>query len=176
MTQNIAELKEGINTLVTEYEKLDAGINEYTSGVAQIVAGYSQVANGCTTLVKGNLELAEGSSQLYEGITEMLSGIVEFYEATGSLKDGTGELRDKTSGMDTQISDKIDEMLESITGGDGETVSFVSEKNTNVEAVQFVIQTEAVEIEIVEPVPATLPAIPSLKVREKDVDKVTEYG
>ncbi|MGN0406136.1 MAG: hypothetical protein ACI4F1_12990 [Bariatricus sp.] len=180
LTQNMAELKAGINTLVTEYQKLDTGINEYTSGVAQIVAGYSQVADGCTTLVKGSSELVEGSSQLYEGTTEMLSGIVEFYEATGSLKDGTGqldegvaellagiaelnsgagelkdgtgELRDKTSGMDTQISDKIDEMLESITGGGGETVSFVSEKNTNVEAVQFVIQTEAVEIEEVEAV------------------------
>lgn len=175
LVQNMSELKAGINTLVTEYGKLDTGINEYTSGVAQIVAGYSQVANGCTTLVKGSSELAEGSSQLYEGTTEMLSGIVEFYEATGSLKDGTGqldegvaellagitelnsgagelkdgtgELRDKTAGMDTQISDKIDEMLENITGGEGETVSFVSEKNTNVEAVQFVIQTEAVEIE-----------------------------
>ena len=40
-----------------------------------------------------------------------------------------------------KISDKIDELLESITGGDRDIVSFVSEKNTNVNAVQFVIQS-----------------------------------
>ena len=39
-------------------------------------------------------------------------------------------------------------MIESITGGNTEVVSFVSEKNTNVDEVQFVIQTEAIEIEI----------------------------
>lgn len=37
-------------------------------------------------------------------------------------------------------------MIKSITGGDGDIVSFVSEKNINIVAVQFVIQTEAVEI------------------------------
>ena len=47
--------------------------------------------------------------------------------------------------MDTQISDEIDSMTSSITGGDGETASFVSDKNTNVDSVQFVIKTAAIE-------------------------------
>ena len=136
----MTELKAGISTLVSEYEKLDTGINEYTSGVAQIVAGYSQVSNGSISLVKGSSELAAGTNNLYEGTTDLLSGITE-------LKDGTGELCDKTSGMDTEISDKIDQMMESITGGDLKTVSFVSDKNVNVDAVQFVIQTEAITLE-----------------------------
>ena len=55
-------------------------------------------------------------------------------------------MRDETDGMDTQITDKIDEMVNGITGGDYEPVSFVSDKNTNVKAVQFVIQTESVHI------------------------------
>lgn len=41
-------------------------------------------------------------------------------------------------------------MIAGITGDNTEVVSFVSEKNTNVESVQFVIQTEAIEVEIVE--------------------------
>lgn len=175
MFGDIVELKTGINMLVTEYEKLDDGINAYTSGVAQIVAGYSQISGGSASLVKGSFQLATGSEDLYDGTAELLSGIEEFYRATGSLKDGTGqldegvaelltgiaelnsgvgelkegtgELRDKTSGMDTEISDKIDEMLDSIMGADSETVSFVSDKNTNVDAVQFVIQTEAITLE-----------------------------
>ncbi|MDY5986633.1 MAG: hypothetical protein SPJ81_06720 [Lachnoclostridium sp.] len=140
LVQNVTELKAGISTLVSEYEKLDTGINEYTSGVAQIVAGYSQVSNGSISLVKGSSELAAGTNNLYEGTTDLLSGITE-------LKEGTGELCDKTSGMDTEISDKIDQMMESITGGDLKTVSFVSDKNVNVDAVQFVIQTEAITLE-----------------------------
>ena len=47
--------------------------------------------------------------------------------------------------MDGEISEKIDEMLEGITGGGAETVSFVSEKNTEVDSVQFIIRTEAIE-------------------------------
>lgn len=47
--------------------------------------------------------------------------------------------------MDTQISDEIDSMTASLSGGDGDAVSFVSEKNTNVDSVQFVIKTAAIE-------------------------------
>ena len=36
-------------------------------------------------------------------------------------------------------------MIASISGGDGESVSFVSDKNTDVNAVQFVIKTSAIE-------------------------------
>ena len=51
----------------------------------------------------------------------------------------------KTEGMDTEVEDKIDEMINSISGGSSETVSFVSAKNESVEAVQFVIKTAAIE-------------------------------
>lgn len=178
MLSQVSELKAGINTLVAEYEKLDSGINEYTGGVSQIVAGYSQIRKGSSDLVNGSAQLVSGSDSLYSGTAELLHGIVEFYDATGTLKDGTGQLdegvaellvgiselydgtgelkegtgqlRDETDGMDTEISDKIDEMLASFTGEDFEAVSFVSEKNTNIDSVQFVIQTEAVEVEEVE--------------------------
>ena len=79
-----------------------------------------------------------------------MTGIVDLYDGTGELKDGTTTMREETSGMDTEISDKIDELLESITGGDRDIVSFVSEKNTNVNAVQFVIQSQAIEVSEVE--------------------------
>ncbi|MDY2813252.1 MAG: hypothetical protein SOU03_04725 [Dorea sp.] len=175
MMYQMSELAEAVDTLVEEYQKLDNGINEYTNGVAEIVAGYFLLSQGSSSLAAGSSQLVNGSSNLYDGTTELLSGIVEFYNATGTLKDGTGqldegvaelltgiaelnegagtlkdgtgELREKTSGMDTQITDKIDEMLDSITGGDSETVSFVSEKNTNVDSVQFVIKTDEIEVE-----------------------------
>lgn len=170
----MSQLSQAVSQLVTEYEKLDVGINQYTEGVAEILAGYGQLTEGSTALLEGSGSLAEGSQTLYKGTSELLEGITEFYEATGSLKDGTGkldegvaklltgiitlqdgtkelqdgtkELYDETSDMDTKVSDQIDELLETISGKDGETVSFVSPKNTEVESVQFVIRTNSIEI------------------------------
>ena len=178
LAYKLTELSTAINTLVTEYEKLDSGINAYTEGVSEILAGYSQVSDGATKLVTGSGTLKNGTETLYSGTSDLLSGIVEVYNGTGTLTDGTGTLdegvaklltgivdlydgtgelkdgtttmREETSGMDTEISDKIDELLESITGGDRDIVSFVSEKNTNVNAVQFVIQSQAIEVSEVE--------------------------
>lgn len=175
MTYKLSELSAAINTLVTEYEKLDTGIITYTDGVAEIVAGYSELSSGAARLVDGSSSLKTGTETLYNGTGELLSGIVEIYDGTGALKDGTGELdegvaelligisqlydgtgelkegtgtlREETEGMDTQISDKIDELLDSVTGGNMEIVSFVSSDNTNINSVQFVIQTEAIEID-----------------------------
>ena len=47
--------------------------------------------------------------------------------------------------MDTQVQEQIDEILASIGGEETETVSFVSGKNKNVNSVQFVMKTEAIE-------------------------------
>jgi putative membrane protein len=53
-------------------------------------------------------------------------------------------MRDESSGFDDVISNKVDDILSGITGGDFELGSFVSEKNTQVESVQFVIKTAGV--------------------------------
>lgn len=135
----VQQLADGVNQLVTEYGKLDKGVNDYTEGVAKVIAGYSQI-------VTGTSDLLSGSGELRDGTAELVNSIAELYDGTSQLKDGTGQMRDETDGMDTKITDKIDEMVNGITGGDYEPVSFVSDKNTNVKAVQFVIQTESVQI------------------------------
>ena len=173
MLTQMGELKSGISTLTEQYDLLDDGINQYTEGVGKILEGYGQVSDGAEQLLDGSGQLVTGSRDLYDGTVDMLEGIVEFYDATGTLRDGTGELdegvadllagiitlndgaqemkdgtvemRDKTDGMDTKITDQIDEMIDNITGGDHETTSFVSEKNTNIQSVQFVIKTDPIE-------------------------------
>lgn len=47
--------------------------------------------------------------------------------------------------MDEQVGDEIDSMVSSISGNNEQTHSFISDKNTNVTSVQFVIKTEAIE-------------------------------
>ncbi len=61
------------------------------------------------------------------------------------MQDGTKEFYDKTYDMDTQIRDQIDDTLAEISGSDAPVVSFVSDKNENVDSVQFVIKTDAIE-------------------------------
>ena len=48
--------------------------------------------------------------------------------------------------MDAKVQTEIDNMISSLTGGNGKTKSFVSDKNTNVTAVQFVISTDPVKV------------------------------
>ena len=59
-------------------------------------------------------------------------------------------MRNATSGMDIEIYKKVDEILAGISGNYDKTVSFVSDKNTNVSAVQFVLKTDAIDISEVE--------------------------
>lgn len=124
LAKDMTTLKGGIDKLVENYDALDSGIGEYTEAVNTITTGYSKICGGAITLVKG-------TSQLYVG--------------TQSMSEGTGTFRSETSGLQDEIDDKLDAVIDSFTGGDYEVKSFVSEKNTNVASVQFVIQTSSVK-------------------------------
>ena len=73
--------------------------------------------------------------------TNLATPARNFHSGALKLKDGTSELRSETDGMNDKISGKIDEMLDSITGGDEPIVLFTSDKNTDIDSVQFVIKT-----------------------------------
>lgn len=145
LSVNVSKLNAAVTQLTQMYGQLDGGIGEYTDGVAQIVAAYSQIADGTYSLVSGSKSLAAGSDTLKQGTKDMYSGIVTLDDGAKQLNDGTKEFYEQTDGMDTKIEDTVNEMLDSISGGDSEIVSFVSDKNTEVKAVQFVIKTAAIE-------------------------------
>ena len=142
---DMSTLKTGIDTLVENYETLDAGISQYTDGVASIVAGYSQLTDGMSSLTSGSKNLLAGAGTLKDGTADLYAGMETLYNGTVTLSDGTEEFYEKTSDMDTQVEDSIDTMIDSISGSGVDVVSFVSDKNKNVESVQFVIQTAAIE-------------------------------
>lgn len=145
MVVKLSALSGGIDELVTNYALLDSGINEYTGGVAQLAARYTQIVDGVSALASGSKTLLSGSGELKNGAGELYDGIVAYCDGVSELADGTNELYTKTDGMDTQVQEQIDEILASIGGEETETVSFVSDKNTNVNSVQFVMKTAAIE-------------------------------
>ena len=61
------------------------------------------------------------------------------------LKSGMSQFRQQASGLDAQVSDAVDEMVSSVTGEDVEVKSFVSNKNAEINSVQFVLKTKAIE-------------------------------
>lgn len=108
------------------------------------VATVSAAAAGAGSLKLNMDTLYSSTGKLKLSVGELRDAVGELYDGTGELTNGTSEFVDQTSDMDTQISDEIDSMTNSFSG-DGDTISFVSEKNTHVNAVQFVIKTAAIE-------------------------------
>ena len=118
----------------------------FYSGVVEYTGAVGSAAEGANTLLSGVNTLSNGTTELQDGVEDLHTAVGELYDGTGELTDGTGEFKDKTDGMDTQVDDQIDSMISSISGGDGAVISFVSDKNTNVQAVQFIIKTAAIEL------------------------------
>lgn len=126
LASNMSKLKSGIDKLNSNYSTFDSGISQYASTVKSITDGYSSVCEGA-------LNLVDGTSALYKGTKNMVNG--------------TNQFSNKASVLEDNVNEEIDSMLDEYTGSDYKTVSFTSDKNTDVTAVQFVIQTKAIEKE-----------------------------
>ena len=170
---NMTALTNHVNTLVAEYRRLDDSTDSFATAMAEVVIAYGEIVNGSALLaasgtdlkagaaslrqgagdlLDGIVELSDGAAALQNGsvllnngVSELLSGIAKIYNGSSQLEDGTSTFRDETQGMDSTITHQIDDMLAQITGENVAVSSFVAEENTNVDAVQFVIRTAAIE-------------------------------
>ncbi|OIJ09370.1 hypothetical protein BKP35_17050 [Anaerobacillus arseniciselenatis] len=122
----LSELKEGIALLSNNYGEFHSGLVSYTDGVSQLADAYNEIDSGFD-------ELAQGTSELESGV--------------GELYDGTEELADETKDLPEKMQEEINEMMDEFNTSDFEPVSFVSPKNTNINSVQFILKTEAIERE-----------------------------
>ena len=102
---------------------------------------------GLTQLQEGVNTLSSGASVFETGISSLAEGSQDLDEGAGEMKGGTEEFKTETADIDTEIENKVEEMVQEFSGEDYVPVSFVSEKNTNVEAVQFAFQTDPIQIE-----------------------------
>lgn len=138
--QGTQELVKGTQSLKDGAGTLSAGTESLLNGALSLQSGAGQLADNTLTLQNGSKSLAEGAAALKDGTKEMKEG-------TKELSDGTDEFQSETADLDTKISDKISDTIDDMTGKDVETVSFVSEKNTNIESVLFVIKTPVIQKE-----------------------------
>jgi putative membrane protein len=122
------------------------GLQAYMDGVAQLGRGASELTKGISEFRSSTATIQSSANELYKAGAELNQALKKLRDGLASYKEGTEELRKGTSDMDSEIQNKLDEMLEQMTGKGEKTVSFVSEKNTNVSSVQFVLKTAAIRL------------------------------
>ena len=150
ITNKISEVVSKISEAAGEVLKLKGqldGYKQFYDGLLNYTGHVSEATVGAKNLKTNMGVLYSNTTKLKTSVGELNDAVNKLYGGTNDLADGTSEFVDKTSDMDSQISDEIDSMISSITSSDAKIESFVSDKNTNVEAVQFVIKTEAIEKE-----------------------------
>ena len=135
----ITDLKEQLDSYGVFYQ----GLLSYTSATSEITEGAFTLQGGLDTLYTNTNVLSTSVVELNTATEKLSDGAKE-------LSDGTGTFAKETSGMDKEVSDEIDALITTIAGADTEVISFVSEENTDVKAVQFVIKTDAIQVEEVE--------------------------
>lgn len=132
-SKSVSQADEGADALAESYADFDKAIRSLSGQLEDVdLSQLGKLADGAEALAEGSGSLKSGSSALSEG--------------SGSLSVGTGELNSQTSGMSEKAGEEIDSVLSGISGTGEAVKSFVSEKNTNVKAVQFVIKNEAITL------------------------------
>ncbi len=148
---NIPDLA-AVKTQLDQTIAFTDGVKQYTQAVAQLSDGAGQISAGAGSVADAAASLSSGAQTLYESADALNKAAAKVRDGMKDYKDGTAQLSDETSDMDTKIDGQIDGILSSILGQDTAPGSFVSAKNTNILAVQFLMKTEAIRIPEVEKV------------------------
>ena len=146
LANGIGQLADGTNQLQSGVSELNDGGWELADGTKDLQSGVSDLADGVKELTDASDDLKDGSGQLADGTGDLLDGTQDLVDGVGELKDGTDEFKDKSSDIDTQIDEEVDKVINNFSGSDFTPLSFVSEKNTNVNLVQFVMKTDGIKM------------------------------
>lgn len=123
---NLADLTDGLSQLTSEYQTFHNGLVQYTDGVGELATSYQGLNSGTKDLANGTSELSDGVSDLH---------------------DGTTELQKETSDLPDQLKSEIDILMEEFDYSGFKPTSFVSKENEKVGVIQFVLQTESIELD-----------------------------
>ena len=146
LANGIGQLADGTNQLQSGVSELNDGGWELADGTKDLQSGVSDLADGVKELTDASDDLKDGSGQLADGTGDLLDGTQDLVDGVGELKDGTDEFKDKSSDIDTQIDEEVDKVINNFSGSDFTPLSFVSDKNTNVNLVQFVMKTDGIKM------------------------------
>jgi X-X-X-Leu-X-X-Gly heptad repeat protein len=118
------QLADALSALAAGYTSFHEGLTAYAGGVDSLAAAYGQVSGGISGLADGAHALADGAARFHEGVS-----------ALGA----------ETEDMPAQAEQSVKDLLALYGGSDFTPVSFVSPRNGNTNAVQFVIKLAGIE-------------------------------
>jgi len=124
ISEQMDTLKNGLSVLASQYGEFNSGLSSYAGGIDELSKSYGNFHSGVSSYLDGTGKIKDGAAE---------------------LSDGMGQFADGISDMPTQIQDTIDEIAGSFSGEGYKAVSFIDEKNENVNSVQFIISTKDIE-------------------------------
>ncbi|MDE5413188.1 YhgE/Pip domain-containing protein [Alkalihalobacterium chitinilyticum] len=145
MSGHLSGIANEVGAGMANMEGLD-GLKKLEEGLAQLSANYGEFHSGLVSYTNGVGKLADAYAEIHSGIGELADGTTALESGVNELADGTDELADATSDLPDQLQEEVDAMLAEFDKSDFDPVSFVSPDNRNVEYVQFILKTEAIEI------------------------------
>ena len=156
VNQGAQALSDGAATLDENYAVFDAGIRQLATTLTDMVGNLSLLTDAINTLAGQYPELDNGISAYTGAVGQLQAGAAQLAEGAAQLAAGTQELYTQTNGLGE--NDQLNSLLSMLTDK-GQAESFVSAENTEVEAVQFALQTEGITPEAapVEEEPAAAP-------------------
>jgi putative membrane protein len=149
--ENYALVLDGNDALASVKAQLDGavgftqGLQAYLDGVTQLALGAQGISDGLTQLNAAQQLLAQSSTQLVQAAQQLNGAIAQLRQGLATYKKGTAAFEGETADLDERIATEIDTLINQVSGNGDPVMSFVSEKNTGITAVQFVLRTAAIE-------------------------------
>lgn len=128
-------------TVAEQYEK------QISNSMKELKNGLSALEAGTATLRKAYTKMDTGISTLTSNIQTISKSYGEINNGIQKVTTGTTTLNNETKDMDGKIEEKMEEMKAKFKNEDFKPVSYVSEQNTKVEAVQFIIKVKGIQKE-----------------------------
>lgn len=162
VTDQIAAAVEASGSAAASIVSLKSQLDNYSvfyNGLKTYTDAVRDAAEGAETLKMNMDTLQTAVGTLHTALGTLNDGAKELLDGTTQLKDGTGQFMEEISGSEDEISGMVGSIVDSFSGSNVELGSFVSDRNTNVESVQFVIKSEAIAVKA--------PVVPAAVVEEK---------
>ena len=125
---------------------LQAGLTQYTAGVSQSSTGLSTIATNVSSLNTSVGTLASASATLFSASNQFNDAILKLRDGLAEYSKGVSTLNAETKNLDQEVIDGITEMMDKMSAKNEPVLSFVSSKNTDIQHLQFVIQTAPLQI------------------------------
>jgi len=115
-------------------------------GLSALNAQYGQFNAGLGQTMAAVEPMKQAAAQLHGGLQQATAGFAPLEQGVASLNYGLGGLYTGIAQIPAKMQAEIDALMAGFLPKDIETGSFVSDKNSQVSLVQFVIKTAAIEI------------------------------